>query len=235
MKENKNEDYAEVIKKMKNEINIDELGIQVKSIVKTKNGNAKIITEENSSESLKKFKQKINDWLGDKGKAVGDSNKSSAIIKDIDITTTREEVEQAIRSILSSDSSSSELKVSNLKLNARGNTQSATVEASRDEIRKLVDLGRINVGGWQTCRLEEFVVPTRCYKCNLYGHRGFECTNEEFDRNKCFKCNQHGHQAAGCTNEAFCQACNKVGHRHGSMMCEIFKKLVLEERGRRKR
>lgn len=235
MKEDKKQEYDEVIKQMKNEINLEELGIQVKGIVKTKKGNARIITEEKSSASLGNLQKKINALLGDRGKAVGDADKNMALMKDIDTTTTKEEVEQAIRISLNLDPDSAEIKVVNMKINQRGNTQSATIETSRNEFLKLMDIGKVRIGGWQTCRVEEFVVPTRCFKCNLYGHRGFECKNEEFNRDCCFNCNQQGHKAAECTKEAFCQACNKSGHKSGSMMCEVYKKLVLEERKKRNR
>jgi len=46
------------------------------------------------------------------------------------------------------------------------------------QIRKLLLHKKINLG-WQICKVEDYVVATRCCKCFRFNHRAPDCRGEE--------------------------------------------------------
>ncbi|KAI5710862.1 hypothetical protein M8J75_012036 [Diaphorina citri] len=226
--------YAEVVKKMKEEINVEEVGVKVKSILQTKKGNARIVFEENSPHSHENFKTKIDACIGSMGKAVEPNTKKKLIIRDLDSTTTDEEVEKGIRTKLNIEEGRDERRVINLRKTIRGNMQTAIIEVEEEEASVLLREGRIKVG-WVLCRIDTYITPTRCYRCLNFGHKVFECRSEASVGVLCYKCNKQGHRAAECQNEAYCQECDKYGHQSGNMACDAYKSLISQERRRLRR
>lgn len=218
--------YKEIIKKMKEEINTEDVGVQVKYIQQTKSGNARIVFEEKTSHSQEDFKSKINECIGTAGKALEPRTKKKLIVKDLDDTTTIEEIECQIKKILNVHEDKIK-RVTELRKTARGNNQIAIIEVEPEEAAILLKEGRIKVG-WFLCRIEAHASPARCFNCNSYGHKTFQCKNET--NNLCYKCSQDGHRAAECPNQAFCKECNKEGHQSGSMHCNVYRNLMNKEK-----
>jgi len=46
------------------------------------------------------------------------------------------------------------------------------------QTRKLLLHKKVKLG-WQICKMEDYVVATRCYKCSRFNHRARDCTEEE--------------------------------------------------------
>ena len=59
--------------------------------------------------------------------------------------------------------------------------------------------------------------PTRCYRCQEYGHMAAKCTGIE----RCARCGG-GHAGKGCTNQLRCIPCGLEGHASYSRKCPIF-------------
>jgi len=59
----------------------------------------------------------------------------------------------------------------------RKNTRNLLIEVSA-QTRKLL-LDRRVKHGWQICRIEDYVVSTRCYKCSSYNHRARDCRGKD--------------------------------------------------------
>jgi len=58
----------------------------------------------------------------------------------------------------------------------RKNTRNMVVEVSA-QTRKLLLNRRVKLG-WQICKIDDYVVATRCYKCSRYNHRARDCRGE---------------------------------------------------------
>jgi len=74
--------------------------------------------------------------------------------------------------------------------------------------------------GWQICKIEDYVVATRCYKCSRFNHRAHDCRGEEtcplcagshklkecttnpheYKRNNCLSYNKHDQKIPICVN-----------------------------------
>jgi len=58
----------------------------------------------------------------------------------------------------------------------RKHTRNLVIEVSAP-IRKLLLHKKIKLG-WQICKIEDYVVATRCYKCSRFNHRARDCREE---------------------------------------------------------
>ncbi|GBN03979.1 hypothetical protein AVEN_20944-1 [Araneus ventricosus] len=59
---------------------------------------------------------------------------------------------------------------------------------------------------WHMLSLREFLRPTRCYKCNRFGHISTNCQNAE----TCPQCGEEGHKQPDCKSEAKCINCTEA-------------------------
>lgn len=51
------------------------------------------------------------------------------------------------------------------------------LEASKEARETLIKKERIYIG-WNCCRLQDYIVATKCYKCHSFGHTAKYCKNE---------------------------------------------------------
>ncbi|CAK9834616.1 Uncharacterized 50 kDa protein in type I retrotransposable element R1DM [Anthophora retusa] len=65
--------------------------------------------------------------------------------------------------------------------------------------------------GWSSCKVQDHLVATRCYKCQGYGHTAKHCRSE---KETCGHCAETGHNFKNCPNKgkaAVCSNCKKMG------------------------
>jgi hypothetical protein len=96
------------------------------------------------------------------------------------------------------------------------------VEVNPEHRQKLVESGRVFLG-WRSSRVVDFVEPSRCYKCQRFGHTSVRCTSQLV----CGHCSKAGHGAANCPHKQespVCALCKDIkgadpGHVAGSKKC----------------
>ncbi|GBN91933.1 hypothetical protein AVEN_235983-1 [Araneus ventricosus] len=62
---------------------------------------------------------------------------------------------------------------------------------------------------WQRLSIREFLRPTRCYKCNHFGHISSNCSANE----NCPNCGQEGHKMADCSQAPRCINCDDANKK----------------------
>ncbi|GBO35018.1 hypothetical protein AVEN_6461-1 [Araneus ventricosus] len=129
------------------------------------------------------------------------------ILYDIDKSVTREQLLTKI--VAQNDLNEKALKVL-FSINARAQNKCHwVIEAQPQEFRNIMKRGKISFE-WSRLSLREFVRPTRCYKCNIYGHISTRCEGKE----TCPKCGEEGHKGPDCNNAHRCKACTTANERH---------------------
>ena len=169
------------------------------------------------------LKEAITIAIGDKAVVSSMIPKTLLEIRDIDETVDKEEAVQAIGRELNLPAE--QLRGSCRLFSGYGRMQIATVLLPTEQARKLLNKGKIRIGGWIECRIREKYQVTRCYKCLGFGHISKICRGP--DRSKvCYKCGKTGHILRNCKNIEQCVICKEknlsADHMMGSKKCGSF-------------
>ncbi|KAJ8964191.1 hypothetical protein NQ314_005072 [Rhamnusium bicolor] len=118
---------------------------------------------------------------------------------EIDITTTKEDVEGSIAAALTNEDKEN-INVKALRTTRNG-SQIATVTIPTGEPDTLIKEGKIRIG-WVVCRVRPRVEVTRCINCLKLGHNVTQCKETKEEKRRCLKCTQTGHMVKECEGKA---------------------------------
>ncbi|XP_063901395.1 centromere-associated protein E-like [Zophobas morio] len=225
--EKKGVDYNTLLKEVKATLAEKEDRKAIRTVRSTRDGKMLIITDKDQEKEQNIRKTIIENIEEANVRQITNinRNKKTLFIRNLDATTNKEEVKQAIRRELG-DRGEVELKVGEVRP-TRNNTQTITITIDKDSAEILIRKEFVMIGIVKG-KIEERMQMTRCYRCWGYGHAASECLEEIDRRNTCYKCGKEGHQAGQCNNEAKCPLCEKEGHTAGSSACKIFR-IALKE------
>lgn len=218
--------YAETMRKLRYDINMKDIGTNIRKIKNTEKGIVLKVTEKTKG-ATENLVNKINSIVGRESASKKVDKEKVLIIKDIHETMDKNEIERAIGKIVQiKDMDIKVMEPRNFDKNGRRGT--ALVIAKEFIAEKLLKDKRIDMG-WERCRIVEKITIERCYKCQNFGHKSFEC-KEKAAKPKCLKCGCEEHNTATCKAEKLkCYVCGKEGdegHRADSMKCEKYRDLV---------
>jgi hypothetical protein len=228
--------YAEILKNMKSNPELKELGENVTRIRKTDKGSLLLQLGKTAGGNTPALQASLAGILGnDVGvKILKETDEVLMEIKDIDEITTKEEVFQSVVAKFDDEKVLSMSIIKSLR-KAYGETQIAVVGLPKVVARRMAEAGKIRIG-WVICRIREKTTPLRCYKCLDFGHRSRVCRSL-VDRSKCcYKCGGEGHISRNCTNNANCMLCLERGintdrnHSAGSSNCPAYRRALLVTR-----
>lgn len=229
-----NKTYAEMLREAKAAVNLEELGIEVKGVTKTKEGNARIKLKKAGDGKALAFKRVIEDKLGESVCADLLTKNKTIVLRGLFEDTLECEIMEALQKqteMLHTDMGRVSVKILPMKSN-RG-TQTVMVTLPAEQASKLLRKDTLKIG-WNICRVEEIYTPPKCYRCQGYGHLARTCDENTKVAGKCLKCMEEGHSAKGCQGTAKCYECNITGHQAGTMGCPKYRKLVAEWKKSRK-
>lgn len=215
--------YVELLKTVKEKVDVERLGVSVRTLRRTNAGNV-LLRVEGGRKEANTLREEI------KSKVLGAevtirSNDKVLHVADIDAATTREEVQTTLDSLPECTPPGS-VYVKSLRPTRDGN-QIATVLAPAELADALLKRRRITIG-WSRCRLRERVDVLRCYRCLEFGHLTNSCKGQDRSAD-CINCGVKGHKAKDCKNLPKCIHCDGAPHRSDSTKCPKFRQ-VLEER-----
>lgn len=195
--------YADMVKKIKNEITIEEMGVNLKAMRKTQNGDLLLeMSKETKKEDVGRLQEAIKNVIGSNGMCKRLAQTVGIEIRDFDETTDRQEVIEALRREIGDNPDLFE--VYNIRKDLRG-TASVRARICMKEATNLLKKGRIKIG-WVFCRVRKRTQVIRCYRCHEFGHVRAKC--EGIDRtDQCMTCGNQGHKARNCAEEPNCIVC----------------------------
>jgi hypothetical protein len=225
----KPEMYAEVLKKIKNDQSLKEMGDNVMGVRKTRNGDLLIELKADPKVSSTKYRETIGKAIVDVGIPLTNVKALSQVTllecRNLDDVTSEEELRDAIKKefLLTADQFNGPIRLRK----SYNSTQIATFKATDEEAKLMITRGKVKVG-WSVCVLRIPKEPIRCHKCLGFGHMKGSCKGE--DRSKaCWKCGTDGHKSKDCRNNPRCLLCPAEGDRNhatGSFKCKAYKEAL---------
>lgn len=232
------EKYAEILKKVKRDIPDEQARQCVDKIRRTATGDMLIVLTKENSEKALELQKAISETLGNEAAVISKTQEEDLEIKDIDETTTKEEVFDALLKAAGDNCKITMETIKSLR-KAYGGTQTASIRLDTTISKKIIgEKGKIKIG-WVNCRIRRSEKPTKCFKCWHYGHLASKCRNQIDRANLCVKCGRPGHKIADCTHDAHCILCKVNGNKEntdhiaGSNRCPVFKEAIQKVRYKR--
>ncbi|CAI6376222.1 unnamed protein product [Macrosiphum euphorbiae] len=183
------ETYASVMKRVTQEVNLRELGVEVITTRKTKSG--AVLLEVGNSEEAGKLADRMRQVIGEDA-TVGRPTRSTPILI-LDVPNWIEEAE-VISQLVNFDSSFGDCQI---RISDNQGSRTAFCRIPMKVASKVADAGRIRIG-WAMCRAKLLERKDRvCYKCQGTGHVAAAC-NSEAKPKACFKCKSLEHLAREC-------------------------------------
>lgn len=214
--------YADMVSKMKENINPASIGVKIKNMKKSNNGELLIVTDKGPSAKLmKEMQNKATELVGINAKKVDHTR--PLMITGMDGTTTEQELADAIEEVLGKTKEETGLEIKRIT-QARWGRRVAEVWLNTNESRILEDFGEIEIG-WGKEYIKNKKRIDRCIKCLNIGHRSTECRTRNATPG-CFRCTKPGHSAKDCQEQPRCNVCKVDGHRPDSARCPSFRNKI---------
>lgn len=209
IKVDKNQTLQGVVKQLQDKIDLEAVGVGIKSVKSTLAGDV-IITMTQGEGQAALLKKKIGEVAGELPvRAL--TQRTMVEILGMGITVTKPDILKALTKTLGD---TSDLNVTAIKNAARG-TKKAKVILPPSKASVLLEGAPIQIG-WSRCAVREAPdTPVSCYRCLGVGHIGAHCSGPDRG-NSCLHCGKEGHRLAACKNKPFCIKCNVEGHREGA-------------------
>lgn len=219
--------YAEILTRVKKDVPDEQVRSSVDKIRKTAAGDLLIVLSKQNTDNGKELQKTIADLLKEDAEVINKGPQEDLEIRDLDDTTTKENVLAAIQKAAGEEHHITEDAVKAVR-NAYRGTKIALVTLSASVAKKVLgEHGKIRIG-WVNCRIKIVERPTRCFKCWHYGHFSLQCKSK-VDRSKhCIKCGEAGHKLNECEKEARCVLCvdngntQNITHIAGCRKCPVY-------------
>ena len=219
--------YFEVLRMMRMNPELEELGADVKRIRRTRNGDMILELKKDSANRSSSHKELAQKVMGDKVTVRAMCPEATIQCKDLDEVTTEDELATSLRD---------QCEVGEVEMTIRlrkgpSGTQIASIKLPVDAANKVLKIGKLKVG-WSVCPLSVPERPEMCFRCHGFGHLSWNCKGP--DRTKlCRRCGGDGHIARDCKRPAKCMICANDGtndHVTGGPRCPAYKQALATKR-----
>jgi hypothetical protein len=215
----------DVIRQMKARVDISKVDVKVKSLTGAENGRISVKLAPARGTAAPKLRKAVLDAMGEMVTAEVVATRQ-LVMRDLDRTVTENEIRTAIGAVIGPNGMGEQIQISDLKKPQGGMAGMATLHLPDVEADRLLEVGRVRIG-WNQCRVQERMVPMRCFQCLRFGHLASRCAAEKrVAAGSCFRCGKEGHLARDCENDPWCHNCGVAGHRGDRVACPEYRKAM---------
>lgn len=215
--------YAEILKKARDNIQLESLRIEDAKIKRTMTGGILIeIKDDDKGEKADNLKVKLDQVLNSSKIRISCPVKRTQMrLSGIDDSITVQEIKEAVARL--GDCKESLIECSEIRL-LRGNLGIAWVQCPTRSALKIGEAGGYLKIGWSRIKAEALRAKLiQCFRCLAGGHTFQRCPSSVDRRDHCRKCGEKGHFVKECNNKTACPICKEKGkpanHRAGSLDC----------------
>lgn len=211
--------YADILRKVKSDPKLQELGENVALIRRTRTGQLLIELSKSSESKSEEYQGLVKEALGEDATVRSLTQETILECRYIDEVSNVSDVYLALKKEFG-DKFIQESCVKNMR-KAYGDTQTAIISLPTSTANEILKVGKVKIG-WTVCPIRAKVQPKSCFRCLEYGHMKHECTG--IDRSKvCMKCGTEGHIAKLCIKPPNCYVCQTDKSLHTDHAARSFK------------
>ena len=208
--------YSEVLKAMRGNTQLKELGADVRSIRRSRTGDMILELKKDSLKKGLAYKELAEKVLGGGVQVRALTSEMTIQLKNLDEVTEKNEVAQALKE-------QCKIEVTEEAVYLRkgpSGTQVAVIRLPGADGNKALKVAKLKIG-WSICPVSIYQPPDVCYRCFQKGHKSWSCTGP--DRSAlCRRCGGAGHKSRECNKPPKCLLCvGKPDDKHmmGSTKC----------------
>ncbi|KAL6416574.1 hypothetical protein ACFW04_012696 [Cataglyphis niger] len=226
--------YSEVMRKVRENVQLSEFGIERTKIRYAANGDALIeIPGAQNAEKAEKLKDKLADLLKDYAKVSRPVIRGDIRLSGFDDSVAPSEIAETIAEI--GGCSPKDIKMGEIR-KLKNSLCTVWIQCPLASAVKASKSGKVRIG-WTVARIVLLKArPIRCYKCWETGHLRNNCKSSVDRSFACYNCGSSGHSARVCDSSPSCPICKELGlqfdHRMGTATCRADE--YLSERGKAK-
>lgn len=217
--------YADVLRKLKSDPDLKELGENVVKTRRTQTGDMLFELKKNPEVKSSAFTEIVKKSLGGDAEVRAMTQEVTVEARNLDDDTT----ESDVKAMLTKPEFLGEVPMSIRLRKAYGCTQAGTIRLSLAAANQLVRIGKIKIG-WAVVTFRapprETKEMVKCFRCWDFGHLSRNCSGP--DRTKtCWKCGKEGHIAKDCMRQPRCVLCAEQDgndHSTGGYRCPMYQK-----------
>lgn len=213
--------YANILKKARDNIPLDKIGVGTTRIRKTAAGNVLIeIPGSTKNEDADRLAEELHRVLDGEAVIARPIVRGELRLFGLDDSINKEEIQEIIST--QGKCKKEEVKVGDIKP-MRSGLGMVWLQCPLTAAITLSKLGKIRIG-WSMIKIELLKAREKqCFKCWKFGHLKYTC-QANIDRSMCcYRCGIEGHRVRECTQNAQCVICKELkkdsNHRMGSIVC----------------
>lgn len=204
--------YAELLKSVKDSVDIKAAGLKVMSIAR-RNENDLVIKIKGGNDKAHAFVKALDNNPAASAKV---NIKTDIIhIEDLECGVTAADIVDGIRSACPL-AEAGDIMVTSIRA-AYADTSKATVKIASSVAPEILKKRRIQIG-WLNCRVSARKAAHHCFRCWSPDHNVSHCKGPD-RRGACYRCGEHGHVKAQCEKTKFCPVCQSSTHSFGNREC----------------
>ena len=193
--------YSEVLKKMRGETQLKDLGADVRTIRRSRTGEMILELRKDAKNKGAAYKTVAEQVLGKDVQIRALTSEVTLQLKNLDEITERCDIAQALKEKCGVEVAT---EVIRLRKGPAG-TQVATFRLASADATLALKTAKLKVG-WSVCPLSILQQPDVCFRCFEGGHKSWTCKGP--DRSQlCRRCGGAGHKAKDCGEPPRCLVC----------------------------